>query len=216
VNTGYHTQGVPGNRGHRGRPARRSWKPRPAGVNTGYDTQGVPGNRGHRGRPARHGRKPRPAGGGSAFLAGAGRRPRQRGAGSFREFGLLNNAIEKVVVWDTLTMADTGPGRDRTPIVRRSGAHAEIAAVKRTGEGGIVVFGRRTLHVDLLAAGLVDEVHLLVGALALGAGTRSSAARSAAARRSPRPRNAGCDCSTCAASTARTTCCCATPSVDGP
>ena len=39
------------------------------------------------------------------------------------------------------------------------------------------MFGSHTLWNDLLAAGLVDEVHLMVGAVVLGDGTPAFAAR---------------------------------------
>jgi dihydrofolate reductase len=88
-----------------------------------------------------------------------------------REIGRLNNAIEKVVVSDRLTAADTGVWTGTTRIVRRAAAHHVVGELKQADGGDILVFGSPVLHQHLLAAGLVDEVHLLVGALALGGGT---------------------------------------------
>lgn len=82
------------------------------------------------------------------------------------EIARLNDAIAKVVVSDSLTAADLGPWRDSTTIVGRAEAAARVAELDRE----VLTFGSRTTWNALLAAGVVDELHLMVGPVVLGTG----------------------------------------------
>jgi dihydrofolate reductase len=72
--------------------------------------------------------------------------------------------IDKLVVSDSLTRDDTGSWAETTTILRRDEAHERIADLRRDGKDDILTFGSITLVNDLLAAGLVDEMQVLVGA----------------------------------------------------
>jgi dihydrofolate reductase len=87
-----------------------------------------------------------------------------------REISRLNTAIDKVVVSDSLTADQTVPWTN-TRIVKRADAHERVAELKRQPGKEILVFGSHTMWNDLLVAGLVDELHLMVGPAFLGAGT---------------------------------------------
>jgi len=61
-----------------------------------------------------------------------------------REISHLDNAIEKVVISDSLTPEETDPWRN-TRIIGRADAHERIAELKGQTGKDILVFGSRTL-----------------------------------------------------------------------
>ena len=75
--------------------------------------------------------------------------------------------VDILVVSDTLGLADDSPWRDHTSVVPRGRVADALAAI----DGECVVFGSRTTWNGLLRQGLVDELHLMIGARVLGAGT---------------------------------------------
>ena len=89
-----------------------------------------------------------------------------------RETGRRTDEMRKVVVSDSLSAADTAPWTATATIVRWTDAREAVAALKERPGADILMFGSsRTLWTDLLVAGLVDELYVMVGAAVLGGGT---------------------------------------------
>jgi dihydrofolate reductase len=88
-----------------------------------------------------------------------------------RSFSQLYNKIDKVAVSNHLTIQDTDVWRDTTRVISGDDVYSEIARLKDQPGKEIVVFGSHTLWNDLLVHGLVDELHFMVGNVALGGGT---------------------------------------------
>lgn len=89
-----------------------------------------------------------------------------------REISRLNTAARKVVVSDSLDPADVG-GWGETVVVGRADAADEVRRLRQQDGADILTFGSMTTYNPLLAAGLVDEVHVMVGNGLLGDGVRA-------------------------------------------
>src|SRR5215210_5960706 len=88
-----------------------------------------------------------------------------------RELSRLYDPIPKIVVSDGLVVPANNPRHGVTTVVPRAVAGARLTAEKQRGTGDILVFASRTMWNGLLAQGLIDEIHLMVGPRALAGGT---------------------------------------------
>ena len=98
-----------------------------------------------------------------------------RGPGSEpvqREIAERVAAARKVLVSDRLGVRPDSPWAD-TEVVPRAQAPARIGQLKAAPGPDLLVYGSHVLYNGLLALGLVDELHLLVGNVLLGEGVRT-------------------------------------------
>jgi dihydrofolate reductase len=87
-----------------------------------------------------------------------------------REIAREHDRLEKVVVSDSLVIEPGAPWADITRVVLRADAAATLAELTAGDGGDVLAFGSFRTWNPLLVAGLVDELHVLVGPALLGAG----------------------------------------------
>ncbi|WOB07758.1 dihydrofolate reductase family protein [Piscinibacter gummiphilus] len=86
-----------------------------------------------------------------------------------REIASLTRSVRRLVVSDTLKLDGDDPWHD-AEVVRRADSRARIAQLKASETRDLLMYGGTQVWQDLYAAGLVDELHLLIGNVVLGAG----------------------------------------------
>jgi dihydrofolate reductase len=86
-----------------------------------------------------------------------------------REIAQLVQAVDKLVVSDTLELGPEDAWRDAERVPRRE-ARTRIAHIKAGSTRDLLMYGGTKVWQDLYAAGLVDELHLLIGNVVLGEG----------------------------------------------
>lgn len=86
-----------------------------------------------------------------------------------REIASRVQAAAKIVVSDTLVREPTDAWRDAERVPRAQ-ARTRIAQLKASSQHRLLIYGATKVWQDAFAAGLVDELHLLVGNVVLGEG----------------------------------------------
>lgn len=78
-------------------------------------------------------------------------------------------AARKLLISDKLRLRPDSPWAN-TEVIPRAQASARIAQLKATPGPDLLIYGSHLLYNGLLARGLIDELHLLVGNVLLGEG----------------------------------------------
>ena len=78
------------------------------------------------------------------------------------------NSIKKYVASRTLTQADLT--WNNSTLLSSENAVADIAALRATDGGDLIIWGSASLATTLLAEGLVDELYLMIEPILLGGG----------------------------------------------